>query len=63
MNDDFLKTIQVVQSTGQAPVNQNQNTKETVSSSKLITESQQATAKIYRYTLEEKDSNTEKNND
>ena len=63
MNDDFLKTIQVVQSTGQAPINQNQNTKETISSSKLITESQKPTAKIYRYTLDEKESSTEKNDD
>ena len=63
MNDDFLKTIQAVQSTGQAPINQNQNTKETDSSSRLITESQQPTAKVYRYTRGVKESNAEKNDD
>lgn len=51
MSDDFLKTIKAIQSTGQAPANQNQTTNETVPSSKLIAEAQPSTAKMNRFAL------------
>ncbi len=63
MSDEFLKTIQTIQATGQAPVNQTQTTKDSTSSAKLITESKQPTNKTYRFVMDAKTVNTKNNKD
>lgn len=49
MNDDFLKIVKAVQSTGQANDSQTSNVQTPVATSKTITESLDSTAKICHY--------------
>ena len=63
MSDEFLKTIKVVQSTGQAPTSSNQVTNDSATSAKLITESQQPTAKTYRFVMDKQMEHEKTDND
>lgn len=60
MRDDFLKTVKSVQSTGQAPITNNQTSKEIVGKVRVITENAQINEKIYRFATDEKDADTKK---
>ena len=49
MNDDFLKIVTAVQSTGQASGNQTNDVQTPIATSKTITESLDSTSKICHY--------------
>ena len=61
MSDDFMKIVEVVQSTGKAPISPAQTTT-TAPTAKIVTEGLQPTAKTYRFTAN-KSNKTNPNND
>ena len=62
MSDDFLKIVQSVQNTGQAPISM-ENMDVDTPTSKIITEGVNTSSVIYRFVCDAQSDNNSQNND